>query len=103
VFDILLALADQDRHGYAIMLEVERRTEGRVKIRAGSLYRALHRLLSEELVEEMDQGSGADRDDERRRYYRLTDLGRAVVRLEAERLARAVRAARAKKLFDTAR
>lgn len=96
-FEIALALADGDRHGYQIMQEVERRSEGRIVLHPGTLYRALGRLLDEGLIEELDEPP-EPRDlrsaDERRRYYRLTTLGRAVARAETERLASQVSAAR---------
>lgn len=98
VYEILLALADADRHGYAIMQEIEQRTNGTTSLRPGTLYRAVDRLLSSKLIEESDRRPDPDMDDERRRYYRLTTLGRRVVTAEAERLTRAVAAARAKKL-----
>src|SRR5437899_1716163 len=93
VFEILLALADGERHGYDVMQDVEQRTGGRIVLHAGTLYRALSRLLEQGLIEELDERP--DRDgDERRRYYRLTTLGRAVARAEAARLASQVSAAR---------
>jgi DNA-binding PadR family transcriptional regulator len=97
VFEILLALADGQRHGYAIILEVERRTGGGVELRPGSLYRALHRLIRQGLILESEERP--DEDDERRRYYSLTSLGRRVARAEARRLARAVEGARQKRLL----
>lgn len=100
VFEILLALADGPRHGYEIMLEVERRAEGRVALHAGTLYRALARLLEQGCIEELDSPPPAtETDDERRRYYRMTSLGRAVAAAEAHRLAGQVAAARAKRLL----
>jgi DNA-binding PadR family transcriptional regulator len=102
-FEILLTLADGERHGYGILVEVEERTGGRVRLRPGSLYRALHRLLEQDLVEEAEAAPGDRREgegeDERRRYYRITAGGLAAVRNEAERMARSVRAARAKALI----
>jgi DNA-binding PadR family transcriptional regulator len=106
VFEILLALSGGDLHGYDIMREVETRTAGEVSLHAGTLYRALHRLLRSRLIEEIDEigersGSGdAPRLDERRRYYRLTPLGRGVAVAEARRLASQVSAARAKRLIN---
>ena len=94
VFEILLALAPGERHGYEIMQDVERRTDGRIVLHPGTLYRALSRLLDQGLIEELDERPTADRDDERRRYYRLSALGRTVARAEVERLARQVSAAR---------
>ena len=92
VFEILLTLAERERHGYEIMQDVERRTEGRIVLHAGTLYRALGRLLAEGLIEELDERP--DSDDQRRRYYRLTPIGRAAALAEADRLASQVTAAR---------
>ena len=92
VLEIAMALAAGERHGYDIMQDVERRTEGRIVLHPGTLYRALARLLDQKLIEEL--GERRDDDDERRRYYRLTPLGRAVARAEVERLAGQVSAAR---------
>jgi len=103
-FEVLLALADGDRHGYALMRSIEARTEGAMKLHAGTLYRALSRLLETGLIhekEELDEGPGHD--DERRRYYGLSPLGRRVARAEAERLASQVASAREKKLLRGAR
>jgi DNA-binding PadR family transcriptional regulator len=99
VFDILLALSDDERHGYGIMQEVSRRSDGATRLRPGSLYRALARLVQEDLVEESDERPAPDLDDERRRYYRLTPLGQKVAAAEARRLAALLRAARAKKVL----
>ena len=99
VFDILLALCDEERHGYGIMQEVERRSGGQTQLRPGTLYRAVARLVDEGLIEESDERPAPDLDDERRRYYRLTELGRKVVVVEARRLAGLLRAARAKKVL----
>jgi len=93
VFEILLALADGERHGYDVMQDVERRTGGQIVLHAGTLYRALSRLLDQALIQELDERSDPS-GDERRRYYRLTPLGRAVARAEAARLASQVNAAR---------
>ena len=94
VFEILLALAAGERHGYEVMQDVERRTDGRIVLHPGTLYRALGRLLDQGLIEELDERPAADRDDERRRYYRLTTLGRSVAHAEVDRLAGQVAAAR---------
>jgi DNA-binding PadR family transcriptional regulator len=91
VLEIAMALAAGERHGYDIMQDVERRTAGRIVLHPGTLYRALARLLEQEFIEELEERR--DR-DERRRYYRLTPLGRAVARAEVERLADQVNAAR---------
>lgn len=93
-FEILLALGEGERHGYAVMQEVERRTEGRTSLHPGTLYRALSRLVESGLLEEL-----ADRPregDERRRYYALTSLGRRVAAAESERLASQLEAAKAR-------
>jgi DNA-binding PadR family transcriptional regulator len=99
VFHILLALADGERHGYGIMQEVKFRTEGRVHLGPGTLYGAIKRLLEKGLIEEADERPDPDMDDERRRYYRLTDFGLRVLRGEAARLARLVTQAEAKQLL----
>jgi len=100
-FEILLALAGGDRHGYAVLQEVARRSEGGVTLHPGSLYRALARLLEDALIEELE--ARPDGDDVRRRYYRLTPLGAAVVRAEARRLEGLVEAARTLRLLDGTR
>lgn len=97
-FEILLALADGERHGYSILQDVESRTGGTVALHAGTLYRALARLLESELIEELDSPD-AKKDDERRRYYRLTTRGVAVARAEMGRLAEQLAAARASRLL----
>ena len=99
VFHILLALADRERHGYSIMQEVEARTDGRVRLGPGTLYGSIKRMLAGGLIEEMEARPGPALDDERRRYYRLTNFGRRVAAAEAERLNSLVREARAKKLL----
>jgi DNA-binding PadR family transcriptional regulator len=97
-FHILLSLSDGERHGYAIMSEVRERTRGTVKLGPGTLYTALKRLVDSGVVLEAGERSGRD-DDERRRYYRLTPLGRAVARAEARRLEEMVRLARRQRLI----
>ena len=99
VFHILLALADEERHGYGIMLDVARQTNDALQLGPGTLYGCLKRMLAAGLVEESDERPDPALDDERRRYYRMTDLGQRVVRAEARRLANAVFAARAKRLL----
>ena len=96
-FEILLALLDGERHGYAILQAVEARLSSTLPLRTGTVYRALARLLDEELTERSG-GEGAG-DDPRRRYYRITAHGRAVARAEARRLADQVAAARAHRLL----
>jgi DNA-binding PadR family transcriptional regulator len=100
VFHVLLALAEGERHGYHIMREVEQTTGGQMKMGPGTLYGTLKRLLAAGLVEESDERPDPEMDDERRRYYRLTDLGQKVATAEARRCAELVRAARGKKLID---
>lgn len=93
-FEILVALAGEERHGYAIMRSVEERTGGRLSLHPGTLYRALGRLADAGWIEELEERPDAERDDERRRYYRITELGREVARAEARRLAGQLGAAR---------
>jgi DNA-binding PadR family transcriptional regulator len=95
-FEILLALSEGDRHGYAILQEVERRVGSVLPLRTGTLYRALARLLDDGLI---DHAPGHNAEDPRRRHYRITPRGRDVARAEARRLADQVAAARAKKLL----
>jgi DNA-binding PadR family transcriptional regulator len=95
VFQILVALADQDRHGYAIMQDVASRTDGRMKLSPGTLYGSIKRMLEDGLITELDTRPDPDNDDERRRYYRLTRMGRDVAQAEADRLATLLRQARA--------
>lgn len=98
-FHILLALADADRHGYAIIQEVASRTSGDVRLSAGTLYRSVQRMLEQGLIEELRVRPAPELDDERRRYYRITPLGRKVAVAEARRMERLVRIARAKRLL----
>lgn len=95
VFQILVALADQDRHGYAIMQDVAARTEGRLKLSPGTLYGSIKRMLEEGMIVEIDERPSPDEDDERRRYYRITRFGRDVAQAEADRLSALLRQARA--------
>jgi len=97
VFEILVSLATEDRHGYSILIDVRGRTAE--PLRPGSLYRALNRLLADGLVEELDERPDPALDDERRRYYRITALGRRVAEAEALRLEAQVRAARTARLI----
>jgi DNA-binding PadR family transcriptional regulator len=101
-FHVLLALVDEERHGYAIMQEVAERTEGSVKLGPGTLYGSLKRMLEQGLVEESDERADSALDDERRRYYRITRFGVSVARAEARRLEAMVRSARQKKLIGKA-
>jgi DNA-binding PadR family transcriptional regulator len=95
VFQILVALADQDRHGYAIMQDVAARTDGAMKLSPGTLYGSIKRMLEEGLIVELDERPDPDHDDERRRYYRLTRFGREAAQAEADRLTTLLRQARA--------
>ncbi len=88
-------LAPGDRHGYGIMQDVEAHTDGSVVLEAGSLYRTIRRLQDEGWITESARRPAADRDDERRRYYRLTPIGKRIVAAEAARLRRLVRLAEA--------
>jgi DNA-binding PadR family transcriptional regulator len=90
-----VALADEDRHGYAIMQEVTARTGGQLKLSAGTMYRSIQRMLEQGLVTEISARPAPELDDERRRYYRITPFGRAVARAEARRLAQMLKLARA--------
>jgi DNA-binding PadR family transcriptional regulator len=94
-FHILLAVAEEGRHGYAIIQDVEARTGGALRLSAGTLYRTIQRLLEEGLIEEMRERPAPEMDDERRRYYRITRLGSVVARAEAGRLTELVGFARA--------
>ena len=94
-FHILLALADDDRHGYAIIQDVEVRTKGELKLSPGTLYRSIQRMLEQGLLVETRERPAPELDDERRRYYRITALGTAVAKAEARRLSELVRMARA--------
>jgi len=100
MFHILLALADKERHGYEIMREVDERTEGKMRVGPGTLYGSIKRMLNDGLIEELDERPDPDLDDERRRYYRLSDFGRRVAIAEAERLDKLVKSARSKKLLS---
>ena len=95
IFQILVALADQDRHGYAIMQDVAIRTGGRMKLSPGTLYGSIKRMLEDGLIVEVDERPDPENDDERRRYYRLTTFGREMAQAEADRLATLLRQARA--------
>ena len=99
VFHILVSLADGDRHGYAIIQDVAARTGGEVRLGPGTLYRSIQRMIEQDLIIETDTRPAPEADDERRRYYRITALGRAAARAEAERLAGLVKLARASGLL----
>ena len=102
VFHILLALAEGERHGYAIMQDVTLSTEGQIKMGPGTLYGTIKRLLAAKMVEESDERPDPKLDDERRRYYQLTGLGKRVLKAEAERLAALVKLAQGKRLIGKA-
>ena len=97
-FHILLALADQDRHGYAILQDIEERTAGELRLSAGTLYRSIARMVEQGLIVEVSRRGPVRTEDERRRYYRITPFGRAVAQAEMGRLAQLVRLARARGL-----
>lgn len=99
-FEVLLSLAGGALHGYAILREIDERTDGELRPNAGTLYRAIARMVDAGLIAEREAPAGVD-DDARRRYYDLTALGRAVVSAEAERLASAVAAARARRVLPS--
>jgi DNA-binding PadR family transcriptional regulator len=99
VFHILVALADRDRHGYSIMQDVGTRTDGKVVLSAGTLYTAIRRMLEQGLIEELRESPDPDSGDERRRYYRLTQLGRDVAIAEARRFSSMLEHARATRLI----
>ncbi len=98
-FHILLALSGGQRHGYGIMQEVLRLTEGRMSLGPGTLYRSIQRMLDDGLIAESSQRVDPELDDQRRRYYRLTEPGRRACRSEAERLAVLVEAARSRRVL----
>lgn len=93
-FHILLALAEEDRHGYAIIQDVEARTGGELRLSAGTLYRSVQRMLEQGLIVETRERPAPEEDDERRRYYRISPLGTAVAKAEGRRLSELVRMAR---------
>jgi DNA-binding PadR family transcriptional regulator len=99
LFHVLLALADGEKHGYAILKEVARRTGGKVQLSAGTLYGIIKRLNAEDWIVESNKRPVVGLDDERRRYYRLTDLGRRVAVKEARRLEELLAMAHNKNLF----
>lgn len=97
-FHILLALLDRDRHGYAVMQEVEARTGGALRLSAGTLYRSIQRMLERDLIVETRERRAIAHDDERRRYYRITAFGTRVAEVETARLTQLVKIARARGL-----
>ena len=99
VFQVLLSLSDGERHGYAIVQDIAERSSARLQLEPGNLYRVLQSMLDDGLIEESDRRPAPDRDDERRRYYRITPFGRRVASAEAARLSDIVADARARKLL----
>ena len=93
-FHILMAVAEEDRHGYAIIQDVAIRTEGMLKLSPGTLYRSIQRMLDQGLIQEAAERPAPELDDERRRYFRITSFGRDVAKAEARRLSRLVKLAR---------
>lgn len=103
VFHILLALSDGDLHGYGIMQEIAEHTAGQIKLGPGTLYGAIKRLLSDGLIVEAEERPDPELDDERRRYYRLTDFGQKVLRAEVQRISKMVSVAQRKRLIPRTR
>ncbi len=103
MFHVLLALAGEDLHGYAILKEVELRTGGKVRLSTGTLYGIIKRLLADGLIAELRARPAEREDDERRKYYRLTSLGRQLAAAEAERMDEVLAVARARHLLKRAR
>src|SRR5918995_5234794 len=99
MFHVLIALADGEKHGYAIIKEVARRTDGAIRLSAGTLYTLIRRFVQDGVIAESDERPDPALDDERRRYYRITDFGREVAGAEAKRLSALVETARARKLL----
>ncbi len=95
-FHILMALADNDRHVYAIIQDVTARTGGKLTLSAGTLYRSIQRMLEQGLIVETDERPDPELDDERRRYYRITEFGTSVARAETQRLMNLIKLARAR-------
>jgi DNA-binding PadR family transcriptional regulator len=103
VFHILLALSDGDLHGYGIMQEVAEHSAGQIKLGPGTLYGTIKRLLAQRLISETDERPDPELDDERRRYYRLTDFGQQVLRAEVRRISKMVSVAQSKRLIPKTR
>ena len=99
VFQVLLSLADGERHGYAIVQDIAERSSARLQIEPGNLYRTLRDMLDAGLIEESDRRPTPEADDERRRYYRITTFGRRVASAEAARLVELIADARARNLL----
>ena len=103
VFHILLSLSDGDLHGYGIMQEVAEHTDGQIRLGPGTLYGAIKRLLGDGLIVEADERPDPELDDERRRYYRLTDFGQRVLKAEVQRISKMVSVAQRKRLIPKTR
>ena len=103
MFQVLIALADGEKHGYAVIKEVARRTDGAIHLSAGTLYTLIRRFVQDGVIAESNARPDAALDDERRRYYRLTEFGREVARAEADRMETTLSMARAKKLIPRTR
>jgi len=103
VFHIMLALVGSDRHGYGIMQEVKAYTDGKLRIGPGTLYRSIRQMLVEGLIIELDERPDPELDDQRRRYYRLTNFGQRVLKAETERLEHVLKVARARQLLPDAK
>jgi DNA-binding PadR family transcriptional regulator len=99
MFNVLLALSDGDKHGYAILKEVLEQTSGQVQLSTGTLYGIIKRLLADGLIVELRRRPAIENDDQRRRYYHLTDQGRALAIAEAERMEKLLARARGKRLI----
>jgi len=103
MFHVLIALADGEKHGYAIIKEVARRTDGGIRLSAGTLYTLIRRFVQDGVIAESSERPDPALDDERRRYYRLTPFGREVAKAEAERMQATLQMARAKNLIPKPR
>ena len=103
MFHVLIALADGEKHGYAIIKEVARRTDGAIRLSAGTLYTLIRRFVQEGVIVESDERPDPALDDERRRYYRISDFGRLVAQAEAARMESTLSMARAKNLIPKTR
>jgi len=103
MFEVLIALADGEKHGYAVLKEVSRRTDGSVSLSPGTLYAIIRRFVSDGIVAESDERPDAALDDERRRYYRLTPFGKEVASAETARLEAMVDVARSTRMLGKGR
>ena len=101
VFEILLALGDGEKHGYNIMREIARQTDGKMRVGPTTLYRSIKKMHDDKLIQEVDERPDPEIDDERRRYYRLTTFGRQVAMAEVQRLSQALVVAKSKPLLNS--